>query len=74
MDKLKKGVNDVYCSNQDNLKIVFSADREHYFCMRLLKMVGKLIMGGVVVLLMGVTFTCLQTMHESVSLQLFWAV
>ena len=46
MDKLKKGVNDVYCSNQDNLKIVFSADREHYFCMRLLKMVGKLIMGG----------------------------
>ena len=68
MDKLKKGVNDVYCSNQDNLKIVFSADREPYFCMRW----G--VIGGLVVLLMGVTFTCLQTMHESMSLQLFLAV
>ena len=72
MDKLEKGWNDLNCSNQDNLKIVFSAYRHLYICLRLLRMVGKpyregmeLGEGVLVVLLMGVAFTSLQNMKKN---------
>ena len=64
MDKLKKVGNDVYCSNQDNLKVVFFILQRPLFLYESFKNGGETYNGELVVLLMGVSFTCLQTMKE----------
>ena len=64
MDKLKKVGNDVYCSNQDNLKVVFFILQRPLFLYEPFKNGGETYNGELVVLLMGVSFTCLQTMKE----------
>ena len=56
--------NDVYCSNQDNLKVVFFTLQRPLLLYEFFKNGGETYNGELVVLLMGVSFTCLQTRKE----------